>query len=103
MTTFSSKGKLLQIEYALNAVSKGETALGIKGKNCVVLASEKKINSVLIDEESLQKIALLSENIGALYAGLGPDFRVLCKKSRKISMTYKMKFMEQMYTATMVS
>lgn len=75
-------------------MSKGETALGIKGKNCVVLASEKKINSVLIDEGSLQKIGILSENIGALYAGLGPDFRVLCKKSRKISMEYKMKFME---------
>jgi 20S proteasome alpha/beta subunit len=53
LTTFSSKGKLLQIEYALNAVSKGETALGIKGKNCVVLAAEKKINSVLIEEDSL--------------------------------------------------
>jgi 20S proteasome subunit alpha 2 len=38
LTTFSSKGKLLQIEYALNAVSKGETALGIKAKNGVVIA-----------------------------------------------------------------
>ncbi len=103
LTTFSSKGKLLQIEYALNAVSKGETALGIKGKNCVVLAAEKKISSVLIEESSLQKIAQLGDNIGALYAGLGPDFRVLCKKSRKISMEYKMKFMESMYTGTLVS
>ena len=84
----------MQIEYALNAVSKGETALGIKGKNCVVLAAEKKINSILIEEDSIQKIAYLSENIGALYAGLGPDFRVLCKKSRKISLEYKMKYME---------
>lgn len=38
LTTFSSKGKLLQIEYALSAVSKGETALGIKAKNGVVIA-----------------------------------------------------------------
>jgi 20S proteasome subunit alpha 2 len=52
LTTFSSKGKLLQIEYALNAVSKGETALGIKAKNGVVIAVEKKLNSVLIDENS---------------------------------------------------
>jgi hypothetical protein len=31
LTTFSRSGKLVQIEYALNAVEKGKTALGIKG------------------------------------------------------------------------
>lgn len=31
LTTFSSTGKLTQIEYALNAVSQGVTAIGIKG------------------------------------------------------------------------
>jgi 20S proteasome subunit alpha 2 len=46
LTTFSSKGKLLQIEYALNAVSKGETALGIKAKNGVVIAVYKYIITV---------------------------------------------------------
>lgn len=31
LTTFSPSGKLVQIEYALNAVAAGATALGIKG------------------------------------------------------------------------
>lgn len=31
LTTFSPSGKLVQIEYALNAVTAGATALGIKG------------------------------------------------------------------------
>lgn len=31
LTTFSPSGKLVQIEYALNAVSAGATSLGIKG------------------------------------------------------------------------
>jgi hypothetical protein len=31
LTTFSPSGKLVQIEYALNAVGAGATSLGIKG------------------------------------------------------------------------
>lgn len=41
LTTFSPSGKLVQIEYALNAVSAGATALGIKGTSphtCLVAA-----------------------------------------------------------------
>lgn len=31
LTTFSPSGQLVQIEYALNAVAQGATAVGIKG------------------------------------------------------------------------
>lgn len=31
LTTFSPSGKLVQIEYALNAVNQGVTAIGVKG------------------------------------------------------------------------
>jgi 20S proteasome subunit alpha 2 len=31
LTTFSPSGKLMQINYALNAVAAGATSLGIKG------------------------------------------------------------------------
>eukprot|EP00952_Eustigmatos_sp_NYUAD-ZCMA_P005989 25916-Eustigmatos_ZCMA.PRE.1 len=33
LTTFSRTGKLLQIEYALNAAQQGKTSLGIKGRS----------------------------------------------------------------------
>jgi 20S proteasome subunit alpha 2 len=36
LTTFSPSGKLVQIEYALNAVSQGVTSVGIKGKKHIV-------------------------------------------------------------------
>jgi 20S proteasome subunit alpha 2 len=37
LTTFSPSGKLVQIEYALNAVSQGVTSVGIKGKKSLTL------------------------------------------------------------------
>jgi len=54
LTTFSPSGKLVQIEYALNAVNSGSTSIGIKANNGVVLATEKKVPT-LMDETSLQK------------------------------------------------
>jgi len=67
----------------LEAVQKAETALGILGKDCVVLAVEKKLSSVLIDEDSYHKITPITGHLGSTYAGLGPDFRVLMMKARK--------------------
>lgn len=50
---------------------------GIKAKNGVVIVVEKKLTSILVDEASVKKISVISDNIGATYAGLGPDFRIL--------------------------
>lgn len=36
LTTFSPSGKLVQIDYALNAVAAGNTSLGIKGEGLAV-------------------------------------------------------------------
>mmetsp|Transcript_13762 Transcript_13762/g.22724 ORF Transcript_13762/g.22724 Transcript_13762/m.22724 type:complete len:236 (+) Transcript_13762:1715-2422(+) len=88
LTTFSPSGKLVQIEYALNAVAAGATSLGIKATNGIVLATEKKLPSILIDESTVQKISVLSENIGVVYSGMGPDSRVLVRKGRKQAQQY---------------
>ncbi|KAH1210959.1 Proteasome subunit alpha type-2-A [Glycine max] len=88
LTTFSPSGKLVQIEHALTAVGSGQTSLGIKAANGVVIATEKKLPSILVDEASVQKIQLLTPNIGVVYSGMGPDFRVLVRKSRKQAEQY---------------
>jgi 20S proteasome subunit alpha 2 len=43
--------------------------LGIKAKNGVVLACEKKLPSILMDEESFHKIELCNGGLGVTYAG----------------------------------
>ncbi|KAD3067131.1 hypothetical protein E3N88_35011 [Mikania micrantha] len=94
LTTFSPSGKLVQIEHALTAVGSGQTSLGIKASNGVVIATEKKLPSILVDETSVQKIQVLTPNIGVVYSGMGPDSRVLVRKSRKQAEQYQLLYKE---------
>jgi 20S proteasome subunit alpha 2 len=52
-----------------------------------VLATEKKSSSPLADPSSLSKISLITPNIGMVYSGMGPDYRVLVDRARKVSHT----------------
>lgn len=88
LTTFSPSGKLVQIEHALATVAQGATSLGIKASNAVVIATEKRPPSPLVDGSALEKVALVCPNIGIVYAGMGPDFRVLLAKARKSAQAY---------------
>ena len=54
-----------------------------------------------MDEQSYQKTQLLCQHIGAVYSGLGPDFRLLCQKSRKIVQDYFVKYFEPITVATL--
>ncbi|KAF8929216.1 nucleophile aminohydrolase [Dissophora ornata] len=102
LTTFSPSGKLVQIEYALSAVNSGVTSIGIKATNGIVVATEKKAVSTLIDDSSLEKVAIICSNIGMVYSGMGPDYRVLLNKARKAAQAYKRIYMEEPPTAILV-
>lgn len=99
LTTFSPSGKLVQIEYALAAVNAGATSLGIRATDGVVLATEKKLPSILVDESTVQKISLLTPNVGMTYSGMGPDSRVLVRKARKSGQVYYRQYHEQIPVA----
>ncbi|KAK2941877.1 putative Proteasome subunit alpha type-2 [Blattamonas nauphoetae] len=94
LTTFSPSGKLLQIEHALEAVNHGNSSLGIKATNGVVLAAAKKL-APLVDETSIERISNITHNVGAVFSGLSPDFRVILKKARKNAEKYRLKFGEE--------
>ncbi len=56
VNTFSPEGRLFQVEYAIEAIKFGTTAIGIMTQEGVVLATEKRITSVLIEPRSIEKI-----------------------------------------------
>uniref|UniRef100_A0A7S2SP97 Proteasome alpha-type subunits domain-containing protein n=2 Tax=Rhizochromulina marina TaxID=1034831 RepID=A0A7S2SP97_9STRA len=88
LTTFSRTGKLFQIEYALNAIQGGKLALGIRAKNGVVICTDKKVPTSLIDSAEVHKVEEITPSCGMVYAGLGPDYRVLVKNARKTAQKY---------------
>lgn len=102
LTTFSPSGKLVQIEYALNAVAAGNTSIGIKAMDGAVIATEKKMPNILVDESSLNKVVQLTDTIGMVYSGMGPDSRVLMSKGRKLAQQYYRVYQESIPTLQLV-
>jgi 20S proteasome subunit alpha 5 len=68
---------LFQVEYAIEAVKLGSTAVGIQTKEGVVLAIEKRLTSTLLEPSSMEKVLEVDSHIGAAVSGLIGGRRVI--------------------------
>lgn len=82
VNTFSPEGRLFQVEYAIEAIKLGSTAVGVQTKEGCVLAVEKRLSSPLLDPTSVEKIAEIDSHIGAAMSGLVADARTLVDHAR---------------------
>ena len=82
VNTFSPEGRLFQVEYAIEAIKLGSTAVGIQTKLGCVLAVEKRLTSTLLDPASVEKIAEIDTHVGAAMSGLVADARTLVNHAR---------------------
>eukprot|EP00164_Ancoracysta_twista_P000444 GFYU01000601.1.p1 GENE.GFYU01000601.1~~GFYU01000601.1.p1 ORF type:complete len:249 (-),score=93.93 GFYU01000601.1:168-890(-) len=82
VNTFSPEGRLFQVEYAIEAIKLGSTAVGIQTADGVVLAVEKRITSPLMEPSSIEKILEIDTHMGAAMSGLTADARTLIDFAR---------------------
>jgi 20S proteasome subunit alpha 5 len=94
VNTFSPEGRIFQIEYAFEAVKMGATAIGIKTKEGVLLAVEKKLS--LMDSTSVEKIMELDYHVGCASSGIAGDAKTLADHARVESQNHKFTFNEPM-------
>lgn len=82
VNTFSPEGRLFQVEYAIEAIKLGSTAVGMKTAEGVVLAVEKRVTSPLMVPSSIEKILEIDSHIGCAMSGLIADSRTMVNQAR---------------------
>ncbi len=89
ITVFSPDGRLYQVEYAIETVRRGTLAIGIKGKDGVILAVEEKARKLQISNVT-QKIFQVDDHIGVAAAGYIPDARTQVDHARFFAQSNKL-------------
>ena len=69
VNTFSPEGRLFQVEYAIEAIKLGSTAIGIQTEEGVVLAVEKRITSSLMEPSSIEKVVEIDNHLACAFSG----------------------------------
>ena len=87
---YSPEGSLVQVDFALEAVNRGSTTLGIKTNSVAVLASQLKPTRPLIDPS--EKVFLVDDHVGATGAGYIGDVLKLIQELRVEAQKHSLTF-----------
>ncbi len=93
-TIFSPDGRLFQVEYAIEAVKRGTTAIGIKTAEGCCLAVQKRLHTSLVEKDLVKKIFAIDDHIAAAIAGLTADAHVLVNQARVQAQIHRLTYSE---------
>ena len=87
---YGPEGTLVQVDFALEAVNRGSTTIGIKTNDVAILASQLKPTRPLIDPS--EKVFLIDDHIGATGAGYIGDVLKLIQEMRVEAQKHNLTF-----------
>ncbi|MGA2876916.1 MAG: hypothetical protein ABSE82_15460 [Nitrososphaerales archaeon] len=87
---YSPEGSLVQVDFALEAVNRGSTTLGIKTNEVAILASQLKPTRPLIDPS--EKVFSIDDHVGATGAGYIGDVLKLIQELRVEAQKHNLTF-----------
>ncbi|MFB6293011.1 MAG: archaeal proteasome endopeptidase complex subunit alpha [Halonotius sp.] len=91
---FSPDGRIYQVEYAREAVSRGAPSVGIRTADGVVIAAQSRAGSSLMESESIEKLHKIDDHVGAASAGHVADARQLVDFARRQGQVSQLRYGE---------
>lgn len=91
---FSPDGRIYQVEYAREAVSRGAPSVGVRTEAGVALAALAQPSSELMEAESIEKLHKLDEHLGTTTAGHVADARNLIDYARRFAQGNRLRYGE---------
>jgi 20S proteasome subunit alpha 1 len=93
ITIFSDTGRLFQVEYACKAITAANImAVGVRGKDCAVVLSQKKVPDKLIDPASVSHLFRISKSVGCVMTGSIADARAFAQRAQGEAAEFQYKF-----------
>ncbi|MHA1265778.1 MAG: archaeal proteasome endopeptidase complex subunit alpha [Candidatus Helarchaeota archaeon] len=90
---YSPDGRIIQVEYAREAVRRGSSVIAVRCPEGIVLLAESRSYSKLVAPN--EKISQIEDNLFITFSGLLADARVLINEARVYAQVHKITYGEE--------